>query len=93
MSLTSTPLYCPECGCQQIEAHKPGEYEIDHLVSLELGGSSSIRNLWPQSYVTEPQNAHVKDKLENVLHEPACSGKLSLEEAQKAIATPDDGSV
>jgi transposase-like protein len=22
MSLTSTPLYCPECGCQQIEAHK-----------------------------------------------------------------------
>jgi transposase-like protein len=22
MSLTSTLLYCPECGCQQIEAHK-----------------------------------------------------------------------
>ena len=22
MSLTPTPLYCPECGCQQIEAHK-----------------------------------------------------------------------
>ena len=22
MSLTSTPLYCPGCGCQQIEAHK-----------------------------------------------------------------------
>jgi hypothetical protein len=22
MSLTSTPLYCPEWGCQQIEAHK-----------------------------------------------------------------------
>jgi transposase-like protein len=22
MSLTSTPLYCPECSCQQIEAHK-----------------------------------------------------------------------
>jgi len=22
MSLTPMPLYCPECGCQQIEAHK-----------------------------------------------------------------------
>src|SRR3954468_2662620 len=22
MLLTPTPLYCPECGCQQIEAHK-----------------------------------------------------------------------
>lgn len=63
------------------------KYEIDHLVSLELGGSNSIRNLWPQSYVTEPQNAHVKDTLENALHELVCSGKLSLEEAQKAIAT------
>jgi hypothetical protein len=41
----------------------------------------------PQSYVTEPQNAHVKDKLENVLHELVCSGKLPLEEVQKAIAT------
>jgi hypothetical protein len=70
-----------------ITSHKPGEYEIDHLVSLELGGSNSIRNLWPQSYVTEPQNAHVKDTLENVLHELVCSGKLSLKEAQKAIAT------
>jgi hypothetical protein len=70
-----------------ITSHKPGEYEIDHLVSLELGGSNSIRNLWPESYVTEPLNAHVKDTLENVLHELVCSGKLSLKEAQKAIAT------
>ena len=69
-----------------ITSHKPGEYEIDHLVSLELGSSNSIRNLWLQSYVTEPPNAHVKDRLENKLHELVCSGKLSLKEAQKAIA-------
>src|SRR2546421_11715899 len=56
-----------------ITSHKPGEYEIDHLVSLELGGCNSIRNLWPQSYVTKPLNAHVKDKLENVLPELVCS--------------------
>src|SRR5437016_4455879 len=27
-----------------------GEFEVDHLISLELGGSNSIKNLWPQSY-------------------------------------------
>src|SRR5512138_3054677 len=26
-----------------ITRHTPGEYEVDHLISLELGGSNSIR--------------------------------------------------
>src|SRR5947209_8103587 len=42
----------------------PKAYEVDHLISLELGGSNSIRNLWPQSY-TGRYNAHMKDTLEN----------------------------
>lgn len=46
---------------------KPGTYEVDHLISLELGGNNSISNLWPQSYVTMPYNSHVKDKLENYM--------------------------
>ncbi len=46
-----------------ITSRAPREYEIDHLISLELGGSNSIRNLWPQSYLTQPWNAHVKDRL------------------------------
>ena len=33
---------------------KPGAYEIDHLISLELGGSNDARNLWPESYTTQP---------------------------------------
>src|SRR5579871_616744 len=33
-----------------ITSHRPHEYEVDHLISLELGGSNSIKNLWPQSY-------------------------------------------
>ncbi len=45
----------------------PHDYEIDHLISLELGGSNSISNLWPQSYLGQ-WNAHEKDKLENRLH-------------------------
>lgn len=70
-----------------ITSRKPGEYEVDHLISLELGGSNSIKNLWPQSYVTQPWNAHVKDKLENELHRQVCSGKVDLKTAQHAIAS------
>lgn len=47
---------------------KPGNYEIDHLISLELGGDNSISNLWPQSYLTSPWNSHVKDRLEDWMH-------------------------
>ena len=43
----------------------PGQYEIDHLISLELGGSNDIKNLWPQAYLSLPYNAHIKDKLED----------------------------
>ena len=65
---------------------QPGEYEIDHLVSLELGGSNSARNLWPQSYETKPLNAHTKDKLENRMHKLICDGKLDIKLAQEEIA-------
>ena len=69
-----------------ITTRKPREYEIDHLISLELGGSNSIRNLWPESFITQPLNAHVKDKLENKLHDLICSGQLPVEQAQQEIA-------
>jgi hypothetical protein len=36
--------------------------------------------------VTEPLNAHVKDRLENTLHRLVCSHKLPLEQAQREIA-------
>jgi len=67
--------------------HASGEYEVDHPISLELGGSNDIKNLWPESYGSQPWNAHVKDKLEDRLHALVCTGKTSLPEAQKAIAT------
>jgi hypothetical protein len=70
-----------------ITSHQPRQYEIDHLVSLELGGSNSIKNLWPQSYRTKSWNARVKDRLENRLHELVCSGQLDLATAQRDIAT------
>jgi hypothetical protein len=64
----------------------PRMYEVDHLISLELGGSNSIRNLWPESYNIY-WNAHVKDALENRLHSLVCDGTISMETAQKAIST------
>jgi hypothetical protein len=69
-----------------IVRHAPGEYEVDHLISLELGGSNSVRNLWPESYRTRPWNARVKDQLENELHRRVCDGELDLGTAQRQIA-------
>ena len=60
--------------------------EVDHIISLELGGSNDIKNLWPQPYFGHA-NAHDKDKLENKLHSLICSDKISIEDAQKAIST------
>lgn len=66
---------------------KPGEhFEVDHLISLELGGSNSLRNLWPEPYAGAA-NAHNKDRLENRLHSDVCTNVMPLTQAQHAIAT------
>lgn len=62
-------------------------FEIDHIISLELGGKNDISNLYPESYDTKPYNAHTKDRLENVLHKKVCNEEITLQEAQKAIST------
>jgi hypothetical protein len=64
----------------------PGTFEIDHLISLELGGDNSLRNLWPQPYAG-PAGAHQKDGLEDYLHVQVCAGRLALAAAQREIAT------
>ncbi len=69
-----------------ITSHAPHEYEVDHLISLELGGSNSEKNLWPESYLTQPWNAHVKDALENKLHREVCAGSITLQAAQQEIS-------
>ncbi len=60
--------------------------EIDHIVSLELGGSNDIANLYP-----EPGSGlasyHVKDRLENELHDRVCAGAMTLHAAQVGIAS------
>ena len=52
-------------------------YEVDYLITPELGGSTSIQNLWPEPYFSRKWNAHVKDALEERLHKLVCGGTIS----------------
>ena len=59
-----------------VPAH-PGNYEIDHIISLELRGSNDIKNLFPEAFTNLVTNvisghiivtdwgAHTKDRLED----------------------------
>jgi hypothetical protein len=66
--------------------------EIDHLYSLELAGSNSIDNLWPEYYDPAPGQvgylgARDKDVVETWLHRKICNGDMTLTAAQQAIRT------
>lgn len=63
--------------------------EIDHIVSLELGGSNDIANLLPEkaTFSDGEPGFRVKDKLENALHASVCNGDISLRSAQREIAS------
>jgi anti-sigma factor RsiW len=62
------------------------EYELDYLITPELGGAPDARNLWPQRYAARSWNAHVKDQLERLLPQLVCDGQLDLATAQSDIA-------
>jgi len=84
-------------GPQKLESMKqygaggkpPGDYEYDHLISLELGGApDDLRNLWPEPHtVSGDQGSFAKDKVENKLKREICKGAITLAEAQQQIAT------
>jgi hypothetical protein len=65
-----------------VASHVPGSYEVDHLVSLELGGNNTVANLWPEI----SPGYHEKDGIENRLHDAVCAGSVSLRSAQLEIA-------
>jgi hypothetical protein len=65
-----------------VGAHRPGAYEIDHLVALSLGSSNAQANLWPQ-----PAPAYrLKDAIEAQLARAVCTHEVRLAAAQRAIA-------
>ena len=62
------------------EAGSMSEYQEDHLISLELGGSpTDPRNLWPEPYPRASQ----MDQIENQLNDAVCSGQMTLAQAQQ----------
>lgn len=67
-----------------ISTSEQSNYTIDHLIPVELGGSSDVANLWPQR--TTP-DSHVKDKLENRLKDDICTGAISVQEAQQSYVS------
>ncbi len=75
---------CREYGIAAADCNGKN-YEIDHIISLELGGSNNIQNLFPQPWKPLP-GARQKDKLENWLHGQVCTGKITLHSAQVLIA-------
>jgi hypothetical protein len=66
---------------------QPRDYELDYLVTPELGGSDDPRNLWPQPHSATVWNSYVKDDLEDRLHQMVCDGSLDLVTAQHDIET------
>jgi hypothetical protein len=75
-----------------ITRHSRGSYEVDHLVPLELGGSNSITNLFPEAATPRP-GFHEKDRLENMTHDAVCSRARALRATRRSIGQELDCSL
>jgi len=57
-------------------------YELDHLVPLELGGATiDHKNLWPE----KGPSRNPKDNVEDAARRSVCAGRMSLAAAQVSI--------
>ena len=65
--------------------------ELDHLISLELGGADTLDNIWPQCGPNDVALIHryfkQKDIVENFLAKQVREGVMRLEDVQKGIAS------
>ncbi|MBO0820626.1 MAG: hypothetical protein J2P26_07215 [Nocardiopsaceae bacterium] len=63
------------------------DYEEDHLVPLELGGSPrDPGNLWPEPHYGT-KTSYTKDGIETKLKNAVCDGRITLSAARSAIKT------
>jgi hypothetical protein len=64
--------------------------ELDHIISLQLGGADTLENLWPQcgpsGVALSKRHFKLKDDVENYLARQIKAGNINLEDAQKGIA-------
>jgi hypothetical protein len=63
-----------------------GQFKIDHLIPVELGGADTIDNLWPQSLRAKPYGADRKELLTEVLLTRMAAGQITLEQAREQIS-------
>jgi hypothetical protein len=81
------PLKQQEMAAYGLTGQPLSGEELDHLISLELGGAPrDVANLWPEPW-NGADNAHMKDAVENFLNREVCRGTIQLVEAQREIAT------
>jgi len=90
---TPRPPQTISIGVRQAVLHGYGmesvpedQYELDYLITPQLGGAPDARNLWPQRYQARVWNAGVKDQLEDLLPRLVCEGRVDLRTAQRDIA-------
>ena len=64
--------------------------ELDHLISLEIGGADTLDNIWPQcgpdGVELDQRYFKIKDNVENYLAAEVRAGDISLACAQHGIA-------
>ena len=89
--ITGLPPVAAQVPRQVFEAYgvdyrRAADYELDFLITPELGGAPDPRNLWPQPYRAGVWNAYVKDELERELRALVCRGALDLATAQQELA-------
>ncbi|NNN18472.1 MAG: hypothetical protein HKL84_01320 [Acidimicrobiaceae bacterium] len=73
----------------------PSQYEFDHLIPLELGGSSNLANLWPEPNQGTPSTfnsyshygLNAKDGVESQSNYAVCDRGYPLALAQREIAS------
>ncbi|MEV4441932.1 hypothetical protein AB0K09_23575 [Streptomyces sp. NPDC049577] len=83
----TNPLKVRQIAEYGYEDTDTSDYEEDHLIPLELGGSPrDPRNLWPEPRYGD-QDAYEKDTVENRLKSAVCKGTVGLDAARRAIAT------
>jgi hypothetical protein len=84
-------LKIKQIGTYGFADRRTADYEEDHLVSLELGGSpTSARNLWPEPHHVlvggHDVGSYAKDDFETHLKSLVCKGAMTLARARYEIA-------